>query len=326
MPPKRGGTSCPRSGTVAGCAPRPGVGRTRSDRAVPALVRRGGRRPRGPARCHDARHRHSRRSRLGPHRAAARARRTRLRVLHESRERQGRTSSPSNPRAALVFHWREQERQVRVVGPVRRVDDADAARYWESRPRGHRVSAWASPQSEVVDRAELEARVAEVEVAVRRPRSAVAAVLGRVRRRGRRARMLAGAARSPARPRALPPRRTRRLAARAARAVNAATAGAFVVAALFAIGDWIAKARSRTRARVPLQAGDARRADRGRGPARPGSRRAHAPRLVRRRADLLARGRRAAHAAAGPLRSRPRRVPRRAPLLSRRLLDARAVG
>ncbi|MDQ1455022.1 MAG: pyridoxamine 5-phosphate oxidase [Actinomycetota bacterium] len=69
----------------------------------------------------------------------------------------------ANPRAALVFHWREQERQVRVVGPVGRVDDAEAARYWESRPRGHRVSAWASPQSEVVDRAELEARVAEVE-------------------------------------------------------------------------------------------------------------------------------------------------------------------
>jgi pyridoxamine 5'-phosphate oxidase len=70
----------------------------------------------------------------------------------------------SNPRAALVFHWREQERQVRVTGPVRRLDDADAARYWESRPRGHRVSAWASPQSEVVDRAALEARVAEVEL------------------------------------------------------------------------------------------------------------------------------------------------------------------
>jgi pyridoxamine 5'-phosphate oxidase len=69
----------------------------------------------------------------------------------------------ANPRAALVFHWREQERQVRVVGPVGRLDDAEAALYWESRPRGHRVSAWASPQSEVVDLAELEARVTEVE-------------------------------------------------------------------------------------------------------------------------------------------------------------------
>jgi pyridoxamine 5'-phosphate oxidase len=69
----------------------------------------------------------------------------------------------ANPRAALVFHWRELERQVRVVGPVRRVDDAAATLYWESRPRGHRLSAWASPQSHAVDRAELDARVAEVE-------------------------------------------------------------------------------------------------------------------------------------------------------------------
>ena len=68
-----------------------------------------------------------------------------------------------NPRAALVFHWREQQRQVRVVGGVARVSDADATRYWESRPRGHRISAWASPQSEVVERVALEARVAEVE-------------------------------------------------------------------------------------------------------------------------------------------------------------------
>jgi pyridoxamine 5'-phosphate oxidase len=69
----------------------------------------------------------------------------------------------ANPRAALVFHWREQERQVRVVGPVRRVDDEAAARYWANRPRGHRVSAWASPQSEVVDHATLERRVDEAE-------------------------------------------------------------------------------------------------------------------------------------------------------------------
>ena len=67
------------------------------------------------------------------------------------------------PQAALVFHWREVERQVRVTGPVGRVPDAEAVRYWESRPRGHRISAWASPQSAVVDAATLDARVAEVE-------------------------------------------------------------------------------------------------------------------------------------------------------------------
>lgn len=69
----------------------------------------------------------------------------------------------ANPRAALVFHWREQERQVRVVGPVARLGDEEARRYWDTRPRGHRVSAWASPQSEVVDDHTLAARVAEIE-------------------------------------------------------------------------------------------------------------------------------------------------------------------
>ena len=69
----------------------------------------------------------------------------------------------ANPRAALVFHWREIERQVRVVGPVRQLDDDEAREYWATRPRGHRVSAWASPQSEVIDIAALDSRVAEVE-------------------------------------------------------------------------------------------------------------------------------------------------------------------
>jgi pyridoxamine 5'-phosphate oxidase len=68
-----------------------------------------------------------------------------------------------NPRGALVFHWREQERQVRVEGPVARVADAEAVEYWEHRPRGHRISAWSSPQSSVVDLADLQARVAETE-------------------------------------------------------------------------------------------------------------------------------------------------------------------
>jgi pyridoxamine 5'-phosphate oxidase len=68
------------------------------------------------------------------------------------------------PYAALVFHWREVERQVRVSGPVSRLPDADAQRYWRTRPREHRVAAWASPQSRVVSgRGDLDERVAAVE-------------------------------------------------------------------------------------------------------------------------------------------------------------------
>jgi pyridoxamine 5'-phosphate oxidase len=69
----------------------------------------------------------------------------------------------ANPRAALVFHWREQERQVRVTGDVTEVETEEAVAYWKSRPLGHRLSAWASPQSSVVTQSELDARVAEIE-------------------------------------------------------------------------------------------------------------------------------------------------------------------
>jgi pyridoxamine 5'-phosphate oxidase len=68
-----------------------------------------------------------------------------------------------NPSAALVFHWGEQERQVRVEGTVGRTSAERSQAYFESRPFGSRVSAAISPQSEVVgSRHDLEARYAEV--------------------------------------------------------------------------------------------------------------------------------------------------------------------
>ncbi|HZR12158.1 MAG TPA: pyridoxamine 5'-phosphate oxidase [Acidimicrobiia bacterium] len=67
-----------------------------------------------------------------------------------------------NPRAALILHWREQDRQVRVEGTVTRTSGTRADEYWAARPFGSRVSAYVSPQSEVVaDRAELERAATE---------------------------------------------------------------------------------------------------------------------------------------------------------------------
>ena len=74
----------------------------------------------------------------------------------------------ANPRAALVFHWMELERQVRATGRVERVSRAESERYFAGRPLGSRIGAWASHQSRVIaGREELERQ--EAEVAARYP-------------------------------------------------------------------------------------------------------------------------------------------------------------
>ena len=70
----------------------------------------------------------------------------------------------ANPRAALLFYWDPLGRQVRIDGPVERVDEAESDAYFRSRPRGAQISASVSPQSRVVEsRAVLEEHAAELE-------------------------------------------------------------------------------------------------------------------------------------------------------------------
>lgn len=69
----------------------------------------------------------------------------------------------ANPRAVLVFHWIELEREVRIEGTVEKTSAAESDAYFASRPLGSRHAAIASPQSTVVaNRAALETRFAEV--------------------------------------------------------------------------------------------------------------------------------------------------------------------
>jgi pyridoxamine 5'-phosphate oxidase len=53
----------------------------------------------------------------------------------------------SGHKAALLFHWKSLNRQVRLRGLVDRVEDSDADAYFATRPRLAQIGAWASKQS-----------------------------------------------------------------------------------------------------------------------------------------------------------------------------------
>lgn len=70
----------------------------------------------------------------------------------------------ANQHAALLFHWVELERQVRIEGMVERVPEQESDAYFQSRPHQSRIGAIASAQSEIIaGREELEARYKEAE-------------------------------------------------------------------------------------------------------------------------------------------------------------------
>jgi pyridoxamine 5'-phosphate oxidase len=76
------------------------------------------------------------------------------------RSRKGRELA-RNPRATLLFHWGEIERQVRIDGRVEKLTARESDEYFATRPRGSQLAAWASPQSAVLARRDpLERRFA----------------------------------------------------------------------------------------------------------------------------------------------------------------------
>src|SRR6201993_453389 len=57
----------------------------------------------------------------------------------------------TNPKAALLFHWKSLRRQVRIRGLVTPVTDAEADAYFATRPKQAQIGAWASKQSQPLE-------------------------------------------------------------------------------------------------------------------------------------------------------------------------------
>src|SRR5450830_104825 len=68
------------------------------------------------------------------------------------------------PYVALLFHWVELERQVRIEGKIEQVSAAESDAYFSSRPLRSQLGAIASAQSQPVDNREtLETQFSAVE-------------------------------------------------------------------------------------------------------------------------------------------------------------------
>jgi len=68
-------------------------------------------------------------------------------VFFTNKESQKGRELDRQPKAALVFHWKSLNRQVRVRGTVESVSVADADAYFATRPKQAQIGAWASKQS-----------------------------------------------------------------------------------------------------------------------------------------------------------------------------------
>ena len=72
-----------------------------------------------------------------------------------SNSKKGKSISENN-NIALNFHWKTQNRQIRIEGQAKIISSEIADSYFNSRPRGSQIGAWSSNQSsELKARSEL---------------------------------------------------------------------------------------------------------------------------------------------------------------------------
>ncbi len=68
-----------------------------------------------------------------------------------------------NNKVALLFFWKELERQVRIEGIVEKVPKEKSEEYFQSRPKGSQIGAWTSPQSQSITREQLDSLASETQ-------------------------------------------------------------------------------------------------------------------------------------------------------------------
>jgi len=57
----------------------------------------------------------------------------------------------NNPKAAMCFHWKSLQRQIRIFGKINQVSDKEADIYFNSRHYESRIGAWSSNQSQAMN-------------------------------------------------------------------------------------------------------------------------------------------------------------------------------
>lgn len=68
-------------------------------------------------------------------------------VFYTNTESQKARELAANAKAAVVFHWKSLNRQIRVRGPIEAVTAEEADAYFATRPKQAQIGAWASKQS-----------------------------------------------------------------------------------------------------------------------------------------------------------------------------------
>ncbi|MCG8428383.1 MAG: pyridoxamine 5'-phosphate oxidase [Chromatiales bacterium] len=71
-------------------------------------------------------------------------------VFYTNQESQKAREIAENPQVALLFYWREFERQVIIQGTATKVSTSNSLKYFLTRPRESQIGAWVSQQSEVI--------------------------------------------------------------------------------------------------------------------------------------------------------------------------------